>query len=211
MTETGLVGRRERKKRRTREALVEAALDLFMAKGFEATTVEEIADAVDVSSRTFFRYFSSKEEVALTLQTEQFEMLLAALAARPADEPVFTALRHAGAETIRACEEGGEAQRQRFECLLTLTAESPTLLARSLEQTQKKQIHLTEAVAARMGVEPDRDLRPHVLAAVALAAVHAAGEAMQRPQPLYPTFHEAVEAALRIAEEGVNFPPADPA
>ncbi|MCW2902925.1 MAG: transcriptional regulator, TetR family, partial [Streptosporangiaceae bacterium] len=86
-------GRRERKKRRTREALVEAAFELFREKGFEATTVEEIADAVDVSSRTFFRYFASKEDVALTFQEEQLAAVLAALAARPADEPVVTALR----------------------------------------------------------------------------------------------------------------------
>src|SRR3954467_3671196 len=99
-------GRRKRKKQRTREALIDAAFRLFQEKGFEATTVEEIADEVDVSSRTFFRYFASKEDVVLTFQEEQFAATLEALAARPADEPVMTALRNAAVATIRACEEG---------------------------------------------------------------------------------------------------------
>src|SRR5690242_18367032 len=87
-------GRRERKKQRTREALVDSAFRLFAEKGFEATTVEEIADAVDVSSRTFFRYFASKEDVLLTFQDEQFCAMKAAFAARPADEPMISAVRH---------------------------------------------------------------------------------------------------------------------
>ena len=100
--QAGRPGRRERKKQRTREALVEAAFVLFQEKGFEATTVEEIADAVDVSSRTFFRYFASKEDVVLTFQEEQFAAVLEALASQTADLPVMTALRKASVEVLRA-------------------------------------------------------------------------------------------------------------
>src|SRR5271157_6121110 len=57
--------RRDRKKRQTRDALIDAALELFEAKGYEHTAVHEITDAVDVAERTFFRYFASKEDVAL--------------------------------------------------------------------------------------------------------------------------------------------------
>src|SRR3954447_2092266 len=99
-------GRRERKKQRTREALVDAAFRLFQEKGFEASTVEEIADAVDVSSRTFFRYFVSKEDVVLTFQEEQQTMFIECFRARPADEPVVTALKHAAVEVANACEQG---------------------------------------------------------------------------------------------------------
>ena len=57
--------RRRRKKRQTRDALIDTALDLFETKGYEHTAVHEITDAIDVAERTFFRYFASKEDLAL--------------------------------------------------------------------------------------------------------------------------------------------------
>src|SRR2546430_14644183 len=101
-----IAGLRERKKQRTRDALVDAAFTLFRRKGFDATTIDEIAEAVELSPRTFFRYFDSKEDVALTLQDQQFSALYAAFAARPTDEPVLTALRHATVAEMRACADG---------------------------------------------------------------------------------------------------------
>src|SRR4051794_28366615 len=168
-------GRRERKKQRTREALIDAAFRLFQEKGFEATTVEEIADAVDVSSRTFFRYFASKEDVVLTFQEEQFTTLLEALAARPADEPVMTALRHAAVAVMRACEEGDFGfDPKRFVCIQQLMEESPAVFGRSLEHGQKKQTEITRVIAERMGADPATDMRPHVAAGVANCAFRSA-------------------------------------
>src|SRR5437879_11261827 len=100
-TAVATAGRRERKKQRTREALIDAAFELFARKGFEATTVEEIADAVEVSSRTFFRYFASKEDVALSPTEDLLATLLDTLAGRPPGEPALTALRHAAVEVLR--------------------------------------------------------------------------------------------------------------
>ncbi|MCP9970969.1 TetR family transcriptional regulator [Actinomadura madurae] len=140
-------GRRERKKQRTREALVDAAFTLFAEKGFDATTVEEIADAVDVSSRTFFRYFASKEDVALTFQEEQTRAVMAALAERPPDEPIMTALRHTVVGIARACEAGELGfEPGRFECMLTMMSDSPSLMAGSLEHAQRKQALLVEII-----------------------------------------------------------------
>jgi AcrR family transcriptional regulator len=86
------VGLRERKKARTREALQEAAMERFARQGFDGTTVEEIAEACEVSPRTFFRYFPTKEDVLFADAAARRERLLAVIAERPVDEPAFVAL-----------------------------------------------------------------------------------------------------------------------
>src|SRR5256886_2373987 len=127
-------GLRQRKKQRTKKVLVDAAFTLFRRKGFDATTIDEIAEAVELSPRTFFRYFDSKEDVALTLQDQQFSALYAAFAARPTDEPVLTALRHATVAVMRACEDGtGGFDANQFSCVQKMIRDSPAVHARSLE------------------------------------------------------------------------------
>src|SRR4029079_13738632 len=79
------LGRRERKKLATRRALEESAMRLFTDKGFDGTTVEEIADAADVSARTFFRYFATKDEVLFGDHEPRLEAMRALLEQRPAD------------------------------------------------------------------------------------------------------------------------------
>jgi AcrR family transcriptional regulator len=200
-------GRRERKKQRTREALIDAAFALFAEKGFDATTVEEIADAVDVSSRTFFRYFASKEDVALTFQEEQTRAVTEVLAARPADEPIMTALRRTVVEIARACEAGELGfEPGRFECMLTMMNESPALMGGSLEHAQKKQALLTEIIARRMGLDPAIDLRPHVVAAATTCAFQAAADATRRLGGNFTTLSETVDQAFAILENGLNAP-----
>ncbi|MER7546979.1 TetR family transcriptional regulator [Actinomadura sp.] len=200
-------GRRERKKQRTREALIDAAFTLFAEKGFDATTVEEIADAVDVSSRTFFRYFASKEDVALTFQEEQVRAVTEMLAARPPDEPIMTALRRTVVEIARACEAGELGfDPGRFQCMLSMVKDSPTLLAGSLEHAQRKQALLTEVVARRMGLDPDADLRPHVVAAAAHCGFQAAADAADRMGGTFGSLSEAVDQAFALLEKGLNEP-----
>jgi AcrR family transcriptional regulator len=91
------VGRRERKKAQTRQALIDAAWDLFQEQGYAETTIEHITERVDVSSRTFFRYFPSKEAVVFADDegADKSQLLADALGDRPADEPVLESIRHA--------------------------------------------------------------------------------------------------------------------
>ena len=204
-------GRRERKKQRTRDALIDAAFTLFAEKGFETTTVEEIADTVDVSSRTFFRYFSSKEDVVLTYQEEQFAALTEAFANRPPDEPVMTAMRNAGVAVMRACEEGAYGfDPAKFSCIQQLMQNSPAVFSRSLEHGQKKQAHITKLIAERMGVDPAEDLRPHVAAGAASCAFQAAFEVWMHGK--VPSnkgaerFSDLVDQIFAILADGINYP-----
>lgn len=82
------MGLRERKKEQTRAALVEAAARLFAAKGYEGTTVADIAAAADVSTRTFFSYFRAKEDVLFAGTDQRLQAIAHALGTVPADNPL---------------------------------------------------------------------------------------------------------------------------
>jgi AcrR family transcriptional regulator len=85
-------GRRDRKKNETRQALRDAAHRLFAEKGFSQTTIDDIAAAADVSRRTFFRYYDSKDDLLRSDVCDLLPVMLAALRARPAGEPPFAAI-----------------------------------------------------------------------------------------------------------------------
>ncbi|MGW4805634.1 TetR/AcrR family transcriptional regulator [Kitasatospora sp. NPDC004272] len=159
------VGLRERKKRRTRDALVDAAHRLFLCHGYGRTTVDEIASEVEVSQRTFFRYFANKEEVALAVLAEAEEAFLACLRARPAGENPLEAMRGAVREVWQTVDRGrgsGPAALELFE----LIESTPTLLAAHLRHTIQQEVEVARVLAEREGLDPAVDLRPRLLAAV---------------------------------------------
>ena len=84
---------RERKKQRTRDDLTRIAAGLFAEHGYDAVTIDDIAAAADVSHRTFYRYFSSKEDLVLGDLNERIASFIDALASRPSDEPVLESIR----------------------------------------------------------------------------------------------------------------------
>jgi AcrR family transcriptional regulator len=118
---TGAAGRprslRERKKDASRQAIEEAAWELFAEKGFDATTVSEIADRANVAPRTFFRYFPSKEAVLFPEIDETLEGLAAAFRARPADEPELISLIEAISATAEDLSNDRQRQQDRLHML----------------------------------------------------------------------------------------------
>src|SRR5262247_1466325 len=122
--------RRERKKLETRQALEEAALRLFAAQGYEQTTVEEIAEAADVAVRTFFRYFSSKQDVLFgEVATDRVGRLRSELAARPATEsPVDSVIA-----VMEQLDLANVDEEQQILARLDLMRHQPSIRTRYLE------------------------------------------------------------------------------
>jgi len=165
-----VVGLRERKKLRTRAQLTDAALRLFTERGFDETTIEAIVGEVEVSPRTFFRYFDSKEDVVIGFFDDMGLELRAMLAARPEQEPPFTAARNA----LRSLIELYTADVERVLAAKRLAQDTPAIRARLLDKHARWENGMTEELAERLGVDPDRDPRPRLIAAVALAAFSTA-------------------------------------
>lgn len=167
--------RRERKKRQTRDALVRAALTLFNAKGYEQTAVREITDAVDVSERTFFRYFANKEDLVLSFIGDSTDAFIRELAARPPAEAPFTALANSFRASFRALtgDEGQPGEQSPYLLVIKLIDTTPSLLAALLRYTHDRDDELVRVLAAREGVDPDTDRRP-LLAVLAYGALTVA-------------------------------------
>ncbi|MET9729601.1 TetR family transcriptional regulator [Streptomyces sp. NPDC006458] len=159
---------RERKKQRTREALVRAAFELFTTQGYEQTTVDEIAEAVDVSQRTFFRYFAGKEDAALSVARLTEEHFYQAVRARPPQEPPLEAMRRAvleGWDTISEVIES-VVPLELYLRMYRVMESTPVLLAAHLRRSADTEEHFARLIAEREGLDVETDLRPRVAVAV---------------------------------------------
>ena len=175
------VGLRERKKARTRAAIQDAALRLYLEQGYDATTVEQIADAAEVSPSTFFRYFPTKAETALYDRLDP--VFLQSFVEQPADLSPTAALRAAMWDVLsRLAPEESELEQARWR----LVAGVPELRAALAERIAPLGQMVAEALGKRIGRRPD-DLTVRVwtgavvggLMAAVFAALQDGGDVME--------------------------------
>lgn len=152
-------GLRERKKIKTREAIRTATYSLIEEQGYEATTVEQIAERAEVSPSTVFRYFPAKEDIVLADEYDQ--PLLAELTARPADEPWLDSVRYVMRRAI------GLAMAEQPDVTLLrarLMLEVPAVRSRMTESLSETGRLLAEAIAVRTGLDADGlEVRVHTM------------------------------------------------
>jgi AcrR family transcriptional regulator len=165
-------GLRERKKEKTRQALVRSALRQFSRRGFEHVTVEEIADACDVSPRTFFRYFASKEDVLFADADEQRAHLMAVLGAQSPDVPPLRALQAAVLQ-VAADYEG---RRDIVLLRQRIVADTPSLRSRVAERHHCWESAVTGELRRSGRAEGMSELRLRLSVAAATTALRVATE-----------------------------------
>jgi AcrR family transcriptional regulator len=161
-----------RKKERTRRQLAEAAAELFSIRGYSGTTIDEIAAAVDVSPRTFFRYFPTKEDLVVAIGAMSLDQLLEALRNRPAEESLQVALRRAIDQSLAPEWE----DTKRVRAFLTLLRETPALRARWLEEADAKRELMAGIIATRTDSDPS-DLRNLLIAGAITLTIDTALQA----------------------------------
>ncbi len=189
-------GLRERKKARTRAAIREHALRLFREQGYNATTVEQIAEAAEVSPSTFFRYFPTKEDVVLH---DDFDIVaLAAFERQPAGLSPIAAFRAAAAEAWSALT---EEELARLEETSALTLTIPELRARAIDELSRTIEVIAQSAAKRTGRDPD-DFAVRNLAGAIIGVIMSAtlpwAEAHHSPD-----MFQRVDAALAHLEAGL--------
>ncbi|GAA3080409.1 TetR/AcrR family transcriptional regulator [Streptomyces rectiviolaceus] len=149
---------RERKKLRTRRALVETALELFGEKGFGAATLDELVEAVEVSKRTFFRTFASKEDVALAPERELWRAYVEDIGERPfAGEPLLAVFERSLYVAVAGMEGGWE---RRFLASRALADATPALNAHSLRHCAEVTDEVVTIAVAGLGTGPGADIAP---------------------------------------------------
>ncbi|MEO3804338.1 TetR family transcriptional regulator [Nonomuraea sp. B1E8] len=197
------VGLRERKKEKTRLAILDAALDLFLEQGYESTTVEQIAGAVEISPRTFFRYFTSKDHLVLWFHDHGEQLMVETLRSRPRDEPPFTALMHAVRAVLSDMEGSTEDEHQRFLKLRRILEENPQLIGQSVARGAGTERRLAELVAERRGVDADTDQLSHLIVAFAMSAMRVGFECPRRDGSV-PEITGRMAETIELAERSLR-------
>jgi AcrR family transcriptional regulator len=194
MTSSLPAGLRERKKAKTRAAIREQAMRLFDEQGYASTTVDQIAEAAEVSQSTFFRYFPTKEDVVLT---DDFDpLIVAAVRAQPAGSPPVRALLDGMRSVFVELDPGAwEIERRRQEIIASV----PELQGRVVRATFQAVDMLATVLAEREG-RPADDLTSRVIAGAVVGvilAVLSKGDRMTVEPADFGRIEEALELLQR--------------
>ena len=186
------VGLRERKRAETYARIQAEAMRLFLDRGFEPTTLDDIAEAAGVSRRSLFHYFGSKEEIVYSTKAGFPDMIRSAIAARPADEPLMLMVENALADmSVRHTTPESRA-------LALLIRDTPALRAGDQAKYEVVERVLADALSERKGLPPG-DVTCRVAASTAIGILKLSVEAWlaadgdQAPE----TFGRDAFAALR--------------
>lgn len=185
------MGRRERKKAHTRQALADAALELFLEHGYDQVGVKDVADAADVSVTTLFKHFPGKEALVFDQDDDLEAALVAAVRERPPGRSIPQALRehllqHHSRLAVHAAD-------PRFADFTRLVQETPALRDYAQKMWTRHETALARAIAQATGA-PEDDITCAALARFALAARTLI---QQHPQP-----HHAAEETFALLEHG---------
>ncbi|MFF3509996.1 TetR/AcrR family transcriptional regulator [Streptomyces sp. NPDC002573] len=194
------LGLRERKKIKTRTAIRKATYRLVQEQGYDATTIEQIAEAAEVSPSTVFRYFPTKEDIVIT--DEYDPILEEELRARPADEPLTRSLRHVVAIAVERSMSGEYETADEMRLRGRLMVEVPAVRSRMNESMSVTGQMMCRVVAERTGRDPgDLEVRVYCMAVVG-ALMEASRYWAEREQR--GDLAEYVARALDVLEHGLE-------
>ena len=160
---------RAHRRRRMSDDIRQVALKLFAKKGFSAVTIEDITAEARVSQRTFFRYFTTKEDVLLDSRT-WIDGACEAMAQRPADEPGPQALENALLSLVAAF----ESEKAMIQQVRTILKRSPELMDKGAGYIISSMDPVVVALSERMGLDPNTDPRPTVIVGASMMAILSA-------------------------------------
>jgi AcrR family transcriptional regulator len=180
-------GLRERKKQQTRDTIARVALELFAERGYDETTLAEIADAADVSPRTIFAYFDSKEEILFCDAPAELDEVRDALEHRPEGSTTIDALR----DLLSSMAPPDELAMLRKQ----IVSSNPALKLKMRARVAELEPVLVESFAKDLGSEPD-DIRALLIAASATAAFTAVHDRLEAEFEGKPIAHERAMAIV---------------
>ncbi|MGV9306164.1 helix-turn-helix domain-containing protein [Nonomuraea sp. NPDC003727] len=188
--------RRRRNRARKRRLIGDAAVGLALEGGLESLTVEAIAEAADISTRTFFNYFSTKEEALTVGPSWSAEELAALVAARPADEPAVRSMRVMAKEIAESYVPSREQ--------VALWRRHPELLTRARRPADQEQIFVTlmRAVAERTGADLPHEVYPSVLVVTTFSIIEWAVRASWQDGVGKP-LDDLIDEAFDLIEHGL--------